>query len=313
MPRSRTAHPPVPKTDLRTEPPAGEIASRPARIPAPRTGATIGLALGGGGARGMSHIPVLQAFDDLGIKPDFIAGSSIGALLGAGYAAGLSGQDLHDLAVETFRNRNALLAKLWQLRPRRLADVFGSGLAQFDPLKVLHLFAGSHLPETFEELSIPLTVLATDFYGCAEVDIRSGPLAPAIAASFAIPAVFRPVRLQGKVLIDGGVANPLPFDALPQDCDIVVAVDVVGTPVPRPGKHFPTTLDALFGASQILMRSITAEKVKQRMPHILVRPDVGNIRVLDFMKTRGVLDAAAPLREDVKRQLADALDKQLSR
>ncbi|NBN64457.1 patatin-like phospholipase family protein [Microvirga tunisiensis] len=272
----------------------------------------IGLALGGGGARGMSHIPVLQAFDDLGVKPDVIAGSSIGALLGAGYAAGLSGNELHELAVSTFRNRNALLAKLWQLRPRRIADVFGGGIGQFDPLKVLHLFAGGRLPDRFEDLKIPLTVVATDFYGCAEIDIQTGPLAPAIAASIAIPAVFRPVKLQGKVLIDGGVANPLPFDRLPDTCDIIVAADVVGVPVPRPGKHLPTTLDALFGASQILMRSITQEKLKQREPDVIVRPDVGNIRVLDFMKTRGVLDAAAPLREEVKRRLTAALDKQLS-
>ncbi|ADZ71846.1 patatin-like phospholipase family protein [Polymorphum gilvum] len=263
----------------------------------------IGIALGGGGARGMTHIPVLEAFDDLGIRPHAIAGSSIGALIGAAYAGGLSGREIREIAVETFRDRNAVVSRLWRLRPRRFSDLVGGSLVQFDPLKVVSLFAGDRLVHDFEDLKIPLVVLATDFYGCTEIDIRSGPLLPAIAASIAIPVVFRPVRLHGRVLIDGGVANPLPFDALPPECDVLVAVDVVGGPVKRADRHLPTTLDSLFGASQILMRSITAEKLKKRSPDILVRPDVDDIRVLDFLKTRHVLDTAEPLREKVKRLL----------
>ncbi len=270
----------------------------------------IGLALGGGGARGMSHIPVFQAFDDLGVKPCHITGSSIGALLGAGYAAGLSGTELHDYALETFRHRNALIARLWQLRPKRFTDMFTGGIAQFDPLKVVNLFAADLIPDHFEDLKIPLTVLATDFYGCSEIDITTGPLRPAIAASIAIPAVFRAVEMGGKVLVDGGIANPLPFDILPADCGITVAVDVVGVPVPRrTHKNAPATLDSLFGSSQILMRTITAEKLKQKRPDILVRPAVDDIRVLDFMKTRMVLESAAPLRELVKKQLSELLEK----
>ncbi len=82
----------------------------------------IGLALGGGGARGMTHIPVLEAFDDLGIKPHAIAGSSIGSILGAAYAGGMTGSEIRAIALDTFRDRNAALSRLWQLRPKRFTD-----------------------------------------------------------------------------------------------------------------------------------------------------------------------------------------------
>ncbi|MBD8878041.1 patatin-like phospholipase family protein [Roseibium polysiphoniae] len=268
----------------------------------------VGLALGGGGARGMSHIPVLEALDDLGVKPHAIAGTSIGAIFGAAYAGGLSGAEIRDIAMETFGERNKVLASLWKLRPRKLAELFDGNMVQFDPLKVLHAFVGDNIPETFEDLSIPLKVLATDFYGGREIDIESGPLMPAVAASIAIPAIFKPIKREGRILVDGGVVNPLPFDRLPDSCDFILAVDVVGSPVPRPGRQLPTSMDALFGTSQILMQTITAEKLKSRSPDLLVRPPDDNIRVLDFLKTKHILDVAAPLSETVKRGVTTAIE-----
>lgn len=269
----------------------------------------IGLALGGGGARGLAHIPVMEAFDDLGVKPHAMAGTSIGALLGAAYAGGKSGEEIRAFAEETFRDRNAVLARLWKLRPKRFAELFGgAGLPQFDPVKVLEAFVGTAIPATFDDLSIPMAVLSTDFFGCREVDIRSGPLHEAIAASIAIPALFRPVTIGGKVMIDGGVVNPLPFDALPKSCDLIVAVDVIGSPFPRRKTKMPRATDALFGATQILMQSITAEKLKSRQPDILVRPDIDSFRVLDFLKAQKILEAAEPTRDKVKRELERAMN-----
>ncbi|MTI42967.1 patatin-like phospholipase family protein, partial [Roseibium hamelinense] len=232
----------------------------------------IGLALGGGGARGMSHIPVLEALDDLGIRPHAIVGTSIGAVFGAAFAAGKTSKEIRTIASATFADRNAVLSRIWQLRPKKFQELFSGNTVQFDPLKVLEVFVGEHLPKTFEDLEIPLTVLATDFYGCEEIDISSGALLPAIAASAAIPAVFRPVKLYDRIMVDGGVTNPLPFDRLPPDCDLIIAVDVVGKPIPRIGRQTPTTMDAIFGTSQILMQSITYEKLKTRQPDILLRP-----------------------------------------
>lgn len=268
----------------------------------------IGLALGGGGARGLAHVPVLEAFDDLGITPHAIAGTSIGALIGAAYAGGMSGDDIRDYTEKTLSDRNAVLARLWQLRPKRFADIFGGGgVMQFDAQRVLEVFVGDAIPQTFEELRIPLAVLATDFYGCREVDLRSGPLHSAVAASIAIPALFKPVTIQDRIMIDGGVVNPLPFDALPQACDIVVAVDVVGSPAPRGKTPHPSASDSLFGATQILMQSVVAEKLKSRHPDILVRPDIEAFRVLDFLKARKIMDVAQPIRETVKRQIEKSI------
>jgi len=273
--------------------------------PSPR----IGLALGGGGARGLAHIPVLEALDDLGLKPAQINGTSIGALMGAAYASGRSGQEIREIALEIFADRNSVFSRLWQLRPRRFAEMFRAGPVQFDPLRVLEVFVADYLPATFEDLHIPLRMLATDFYGCEEVDFDSGPLLPALAASIAIPALFRPVRFAGRHLIDGGIVNPLPFDGLRETCDIVIAVDVVGAPVPRENKDDISVLDSLFGSSQILMQTITKQKLKLDQPDILVSPPHDTIRVLDFMKAERILDKAESLR-DVTRQQLEKLTKQ---
>lgn len=263
----------------------------------------IGLALGGGGARGMAHIPVLQAFDDLELKPAAISGTSIGAIFGAAYAGGLSGTEIRDITLETFSDTNSVLGRLWKLRPRKFQDMFSGGLPQFDPLTVLETFVGTHLCTDFSDLKTPLTIMATDFYGCSERHFAEGPLLTAIAASIAIPVVFRPVRLDGRVLVDGGLVNPLPLDVLPADCDVIVGVDVIGMPVPRAGKETPSALDTMFGTSQILMQAITNEKLAHRQPDVLVRPDVGSVRVLDFLKTPQILEKATSLRASVRQRL----------
>ncbi|GAB4535813.1 MAG: patatin-like phospholipase family protein [Roseibium sp.] len=278
----------------------------------PPSSPRIGLALGGGGARGLAHIPVLEAFDDLGLKPAQIAGTSIGAIMGAAYASGRDGQDIRDIALEIFADRNSVLSRLWQLRPRRFTEMFRAGPVQFDPLRVLEVFIAGYLPERFEDLRIPLRVLATDFYGCEEVDFESGPLLPALAASIAIPAVFRPVRHRGRMLIDGGVVNPLPFDGLRTACDIVIAVDVVGAPVPRSSSEDISMLDSLFGSSQILMQTITKQKLKLDQPDILVRPPHDQIRVLDFMKAERILDKAEALRRVTREQLTRLLKEPMT-
>ena len=181
----------------------------------------IGLALGGGGARGMAHILVCEAFDELGIKPALIAGTSIGAIIGAGYAAGFSGRDMRNSAVAFYAKRREVLGRLWRARPLAFTDLLrGRSLTpQFDARTILNSFVPGIelLPETFEELAIPLKIVTCDFYAWKEAVLSSGPLRPAIAASVAIPALFRPVELNGRFLIDGGACNPLPFEHV-ADC-----------------------------------------------------------------------------------------------
>lgn len=271
----------------------------------------IGLALGGGGARGLAHIHAIEALDDLGLKPAAIAGTSIGAIMGAGAATGLSGKEIREATIAALRNQAEVWGRLWQLRPKRLQDYFGGGIVQFDAERVLEVFLPPSIPADFSALKIPLTLVAADYYGCSEVALTSGPLKKAIAASIALPIVFRPVEIGGVCMIDGGVVNPLPFDKLPADMDLVIALDVVGGPVRVPGRAYPSAIESMFGASQILMESVISEKLKSRRPDVLVQPPVDAFRVLDFLKANAIIRSTASVRDEVKRQVEAALEGRL--
>lgn len=271
---------------------------------------TIGLALGGGGARGMAHILVCEAFDELGLKPDVIAGTSIGAIIGVGYASGLSGQEMRERAVSFFSRRREVLSKLWRARPLAFSDLLRGRLmtAQFDPLLILETFTPgfTELPETFEELAIPLKVVSSDFYGWTETVVESGPLRPAIAASIAIPSLFRPVVVNGRMQIDGGCYNPLPFDVI-SDAGLVIACDVAGGPQGEPDRC-PGLLETIVGAAQLSMQAIVTEKLKWLQPDILVRPEINGVFVLDFLKSEAILDMNAAFKDDFKRRLDQAVN-----
>ena len=270
----------------------------------------IGLVLGGGGARGLGHIPVIEALDELGLSVTAIAGTSIGAIMGAARAGGLSGAEIRERTVETFGNRTAALARLWSLRPKRFGDLFagGFGLGQIDPEKILDIFVGDALPPRFADCRVPFAVVATDFYGGKEVVLRDGDLRPAVAASIALPTIFKPVILDGAALIDGGVINPVPVDALPVPVDIVIAVDVVSFPEPSDGKVAPGAMEAIVGATQLLMQQVAAAKFEKRPPDILIRPPVNAFHVLDFLKARQILAATEPAKDEVKRKLARMIE-----
>ena len=201
-------------------------------------GPSFALALGGGGARGLAHIHVIEAFDELGIQPVAIAGSSIGAIMGAAMASGMSGKDIREHAIKVLANRNEVMNRVWQLRPKTIAGVFGNPfrLPQFDIERVLNAFLPDTIPAEFSALKIPLQITATDFYGQHEIAFADGDLCSAIAASAAIPALFRPVKRGGRILIDGGIYNPVPFDLLDGKADFVIAIDVVGGPHGDPGR-----------------------------------------------------------------------------
>ena len=265
----------------------------------------VALVLGGGGARGLAHIHVLEAFDDLGVKPAVIAGSSIGAIMGAGYAAGMSGAEIREFSLKAFGDRSEVMARLWKLRPHSLRSMLMDSLPRFGELnaeKVLRAFLPDAIPETFGELAIPLKVTATDFFGNSLTVIEDGQLFPAIAASAAIPAVFKPVMINGRVHIDGGIANPVAFDLVEKPGRLVVAVDVVGMPEGDPTK-LPSRIEAAFGASQLLMQSLIQMKLKLHSPDLFIRPAVNEFRVLDFLKAAAILERTKATRAETRTRL----------
>ncbi len=265
--------------------------------------------LGAGGARGLGHIAVLEAFDELGLKPARIAGCSIGAIIGAAFAAGLSGRELREHVLATFRDRARVIARLLDCRVGKLADLV-RGLGNpvlIDGERLLDLFWPEAVPDRFEELAIPFTAIATDYHRHVALALHDGPLTPAVAASLAIPGLVRPVALGGRVLIDGGAIDPLPYRDWLAPGRIVLAVDVIA-PMTEPAEpRIPGAMEALVGASQILTRTLVQRQIEQEPPDILIRAGADGVGGLDFFKAKAILAAAEPIKDEVKRALGRAL------
>lgn len=285
----------------------GQTLSSPAKRP------RIGLALGGGGARGLAHIPALEAFDELGVKPDIIAGTSIGAIYGAAYASGIPGKDLKAHTQEVLTQRLGLLRELLGARSQavtKFLGIFSARAALLDPHALLDIVMPSRTARDFADLEIPLKIVATDFYEQEAVVFTSGPLRRAIAASMALPVVFEPIVINGAAMIDGGLANPLPFDLLTGEADIIVAVDVTGAPMPTESRKHPSAFEALFSSPFIFERTIVHEKLKSCRPDILVEGGTSHFQTLDFLKVDEILKAAEPLKDRLKAQLERVLSSE---
>ncbi|RWM91710.1 MAG: patatin-like phospholipase family protein [Mesorhizobium sp.] len=269
---------------------------------------TFAVAFGGGGARGLAHIHAIEALDELGIKPVAIAGSSIGAIMGAGMAAGMRGAEIHEYSRLILGSRAEVAARMWRSRPGTIAEAMQGGIrvGQFNIERILKAFLPDAIPATFEELKIPLKVTATDYFGHKLAVFSQGDLQSALAASAAIPAVFRPVMRDDRLLIDGGIYNPVPFDLVEKDADIIIAIDVVGAPSDVERKH-PTTVDLMYGATQLMMQSIIANKLRQHPPDILIRPAVSKYRVLDFLKIETLMADTVEIKDELKRAVEKAV------
>lgn len=268
------------------------------------TDKTVAVAFGGGGARGIAHVHIIEVLDELGIKPVAVSGTSIGAIMSSAMASGMSGQDIRAFLMESIGRPTNVASRLWKARRPTWKSVITEGvtLGQFNVERIIDAFMPEQLPHSFDQLKIPTQLLATDYYGHTQVVMKDGDLRSAIAASAALPAIFKPVHRDGRYLIDGGIFNPLPFDVIEGLADIIIAVDVAGFPNGDPTKK-PSTMDAAFGASQLMMQSIIAEKVEKTPPDIFLVPDVHDFRVLDFMNADGVLEQSAGIREVLKKEL----------
>ena len=270
----------------------------------------IGLALGGGGAKGLAHILVLETLDELGIRPHAISGTSIGAIIGALYAAGLSGKDIRALIEQFFVDPSEAEDTLFALpKSVRWLDFIDPALVTGGLLDSSDFIAwlGEVLPTTkFRRLEIPLKVVTAELLTGKQLVIDSGELLPALQASMAVPGVFPPVEWKGHTLVDGGVANPLPYDLLQANCDLVIAVDVSGSRDLEDGDSL-SSLEVLLQSFHTMSNNILAEKLKQQRPAIYIRPDIRNVKVLEFYKARQVFAQAAPAQKQLVRALRKSL------
>lgn len=268
---------------------------------------TFALALGGGGARGLAHVVVFEALDELGVKPVAIAGTSVGAAMGAAYAAGLSGKEIRRHALALAHNRPEVIRRLLAARASGFAG-FAAGFANpmlVDAEKLTRQFLPD-IPGDFSELVIPLSVVATDLYGRCEAVFEQGPLHPAVAASMAVPGLVRPMNIDGRILVDGGAINPLPFEHVRGKADLLLAVDIAAAPS-GPRRGVPDPFETLFATMQVMGYAIISEKLRHGAPDIIVRPNVGAFRLFDFFQASAILRAAEPVRAFLKEHLAELI------
>ncbi|HYZ45751.1 MAG TPA: patatin-like phospholipase family protein [Xanthobacteraceae bacterium] len=268
------------------------------------------LALGGGGARGLAHIAVLEALDEMRTRPAAIAGTSIGALIGAAYAAGMSGKEIRRFVLTLAHDRAEILRRLIATRAGTFANLLNLGFGSatlVDAEKFCEQFLPAKVPHEFGALEIPLLIVAADLYRREQAVFSSGALKPALAASIALPAVMRPVVLAERVLIDGGAINPLPFEELRGRADVVVAVDISGAPTDA-RRDIPNPWECVLATVLVMANAITAEKIKRGAPDLIVRPKVGVFRALDFLQASAILRAAEPVKAELKEKLAALLD-----
>ena len=272
----------------------------------------LGIALGGGGAKGLAHVLMLEAIDELGVRPVCIAGTSIGAVIGVLYCSGKSGHEIRESITEMIaREDEPLLERLNQRRIFKwlefLAPQFdGAGLLKAE--RFVSFLFDSIQATSFDELAIPLRVVTADFWSREEIILDEGPLQPAVQASMSLPGLFSPVVIGDRVLVDGGAVNPVPFDLLPTDCTVTVAVDVIGQRGHGRGQP-PSLSESIFNTFQIMEKSIIRAKRRACEPDIFVEVDVVDVRLLEFFKVHQIFAQSKRAKDDFKRDLERRLSE----
>src|ERR1700681_3402329 len=246
--------------------------TEPAGAEPPSGRPRVGVALGGGFARGIAHLGVLSVLEKEHIPVDFLAGTSAGAMLAIAYA---SGHPIHEIVTQARATRFKDFGN-WKLSWMGLAS---NQKLEHYPRKYLGV-------STFEELKIPLVLAATDLGTGEPVYFTSGPLGPALRASCAYPGMFVPVELDGRILVDGFLAAPVPVDALRKmGADVVIAVFLEAA-----NNRKPTSIVDVIGLSfAILQRH--ADLGWRRAADIIVEPDLKDFLWDDFEKTSELIAA----------------------
>jgi len=241
--------------------------------PKPLRPARIGLALGGGAARGFAHIGVIQALEEAGIRPDLVVGTSAGSLVAAMYASGKGGTELARLALAM--DESAITD--WSFPGRGV--IRGEALARY-----VREHTGGH---SIEQMPMPLGIVATDLDSGEPVLFQRGDPGAAVRASSAVPAVFQPVRIGAREYVDGGLVAPVPVRfARQMGAELVLAVDISATPTGNPTGDAVRLLLQTFA---IMGRSINQFELREA--DVVVHPRMVGVSGADFTVRKQAIDA----------------------
>lgn len=260
------------------------------RRPKPRPPKRVGLALGGGAVRGAAHLGVLSVLEREGVPIAMVAGTSVGAIVGAGIAAGIPTAELW----ERFQRAS------WT---RIATPVWGSsrlGLLDANPLgKLIERVTNA---ETIEQLGLPFAAVACDVLIGERVVLSQGPLRRAVLASAAVPGFFEPVRMDGRILADGGLVDNLPVDVVrAMGADYVIAVDIMP---PLDGSYIP------HDVRDMLMMSLSIVQhggAYGRDRATIISPAVGAVSLTDFSKAPAAYEAGVQAAQEILPALRLAL------
>lgn len=252
----------------------GAPAAKPVQMPSVKP-VRIGLALGGGAARGFAHVGVIAALEEAGFKPALVVGTSAGSLVAALYASGQNPAQLQQTAL----TMEEVAITDWML------PIFGRGMFRGEALAryVNGLVAG----RLMENMAIPLGIVATDLNSGQAMLFQRGDTGTAVRASSAVPAVFVPVKINGREYVDGGLVSPVPVRfARQMGADLVIAVDISAPPEANPADG---TLQILLQTFAIMGKSINQYELKDA--DVLVQPSQAGLRSADFSARQRAMDA----------------------
>ncbi len=256
----------------------------------------LGLALGSGGSRGVAHVGFLKALDESGIQPDYICGCSMGSVVGAAYAAGLTPESIWAI-VEKLRILDLISPS------RQRGGLFST--------KKMRALLQKHLGDiTFEELKIPFHCIAVDMITQKIVEFSSGSVLDGVVASSSIPAVFHPTVKEGMRLVDGGILERVPVPQVKaMGADIVVAVDVLGQRQCK--EDCPRTLGVLLEMID-LMDNYRTKRRRQENADIIdfwIEPDLGEMSQYSLKQTRLAYDKGYEIGMEYAPKIKKALKK----
>jgi NTE family protein len=257
------------------KPPEVVVQPEVPQVPAAKKIPKLGLALGGGAARGFAHIGVLQVLEEEGIKPSLVVGTSAGSVVASFYASGKTGQQLQWLADTMDETQFTDWANPFSGRGILRGEALGKYInSQLNGMKI-------------EDMKLPLGIVATDLRTGDGILFRRGDVATAVRASSAVPSVFEPVQIAGKDYVDGGLVAPVPAQfARQMGAELVIAVDISQPPEGQPASD---TLQILLQTFNIMGQAIKQHELKQA--DVWVRPSLVGLRSADFSARQRAIDA----------------------